>query len=346
MGKLSDLFLPAEVGTCLFCGERETVVRSKNTVDAGLGIFATDAGNMGGVCDVCSYALRHVWQRARGERIAAVSPRLVRTYALVPRLPEGRLAEDVSAYEFLVTFEGGLPYVELARSPQDLVRHLAAHYGVVTWAEALRSCYLGYSGSTDFSEVLTPWAWGKQVNRAVDSFGRGRRFANFATLLAEPTPDAGFYLGIKAAFEAILWKREVGLAPEGAPYTFMREPAVRYLAHQLRLVPSGESEDDPSMIEVCHGAMSPDELDVAVYLENLRENASRSSAARGPEGQGPEGGKFEADKPASEGSLGVLGDENVMDVSGTSSTDLIDEGFARPRQTLSPPGELKRERDG
>ena len=330
MVKLSDLFFPASAGTCLFCGERVEVVRPTSSLalagvrDAGV----CDAG----VCDVCSYALRHAWQREQGERIAALSPRLARTYVLLPRLREGRLAEDVSAYEFLASPEGGLPYAELARSPRDLVLHLARHYGVATWAETMRSCYLGYSGSSDFSEVVLPWAWGKQVG-----FGKLRGFVDFQTLLARPTPDAGFYLGVKAAFEAILWRREVG-PEEGAPYTYMREPAVRYLAHQLKTSSGEAPEDDASMIEVFHGAMSQGELDVVSYLENLEEGKVKEAEVQksGSRNQGSENRKLE-----DRGSENCEpGDDNVSpeNVPGAPEGE-VEDGFARPRSAISPPGE-------
>ena len=229
-----------------------------------------------GVCDVCSYALRHFWQRAQGERIAAVSPRLVRTYALVPRLPEGRLPEDVSAYEFLVDSQGALPYLEFGKSSDDLVSLLAERYGVRAWAETLRSCYLGYAGSADFSEVLMPWAWGKVVGGGQI---RACRFASFAALLADPTPDAGFYLGVKAAFEALLWKREVGPG-EGAPHTYLREPAMRYLGSSRRKV-GGKSGDGRDL--------SRSHVSGRARGRRLPRGSQEGQGGGGEEGQGSRG---------------------------------------------------------
>ena len=47
--------LPVASGTCVFCREADKII-SWLTSDGALG-----------VCDVCSYALRHAWQKQRGE---------------------------------------------------------------------------------------------------------------------------------------------------------------------------------------------------------------------------------------------------------------------------------------
>ena len=119
---------------------------------------------------------------------------------------------------------------------------------------------LGYDGHADFSEVVLCWAWGK-----VPGIGRRRQvFGTFADLFHDPTADAGFYLGVKAAFESLLWRVE---ATEGNRLcVVMREAALRYLECKLpgALGSDGEDDDgddgddeDPSMVEVYHAAASP-----------------------------------------------------------------------------------------
>ena len=286
-------------GTCIFCRETERVLTWSTCSDGGLG-----------VCDLCSYALRHAWQKQRGELVAAASPALVRTYALVPRLPAGRVEEDVSAYEFVVDSEGSLPYAEWLKSDEDLTRWLAT-LGVVTWPETVRPAYLGYAGSADFSETKLAWSWGKALG-----FKSGYKFASFAELLATPTPDAGFYLGIKAAFESLLWRREV--APEGNKLcVFMREPAMRYL-RSLEVSPNEET-DDEAMVEVCHQAMSADELEVAEILKEARGKRRDAEIA----------------KVAIEEAAAKSAGEKAED--SDSDDDEVASGFARTRGKIIPP---------
>ena len=118
-------------------------------------------------------------------------------------------------------------------TPQRICTWLKDTFGVVTWEPLLRQCYLGYAASGDFSEVLLAGAWGKDLRSGAPGTASRARFATFGELLARPTPDAGFYLGVKAAFEGLLWRREA-LPTEGALCTVMREPAMRYLGAQLR----------------------------------------------------------------------------------------------------------------
>ena len=282
-------FLPVALGTCAYCGCRDEVVRparcrlARETSDADGSNSASAfelAGEVG-TCDVCAYALGHAWKRARGERVAAVVPYLARTYVLLPRLRAGRSAQDVSAYEFLAGEGGGLPSIPFLRKkdPGALAGWLEEQYGVVTWSEVTKTCYLGYSGDAEFSEVVFARAWG----RTLDSRGASLALASFASLLSEPTPDAGFYLGVKAAFEGLLWRAEV--APEGnSPCVFMREPAVRYLRYQL----ADDAEraalcEDEAMVSACQSVMSPEELEVAACFVRAREAAddrSRAAVAR------------------------------------------------------------------
>jgi len=295
---------PTTQGTCIFCRETELVIPWQSS-DGGLG-----------VCDLCSYALRHTWRKLRGELVAAKTPTMVRTYALVPRLRSGRAEADVSGYEFIVDKEGRLPYAEWAKGDDELCAWLG-NLGVATWPETVRPCYLGYAGSADFAEARLVWAWGKRPHDVVPATA-WPKFASFAELLGTPTPDAGFYLGVKAAFEGLLWRREV--APEANKLcVFLREPAMRYLRS---LEPEAEI-DDEAMVEVCHSAMNEDELEVAELLEQARSEQrveeEREAAAQ-----------LEVEKKA----------EDKADGEEDSANDDVSEGFgfARVRSAIIPPG--------
>ena len=306
--------LPVASGTCVFCREADRII-SWLTSDGALG-----------VCDVCSYALRHAWQKQRGEALGASTPALVRTYVLVPRLKAGRAEEDISAYEFLVLEDGGLPYVEWSKRDEDLCLYFARKFKIMTWPETVRPCYLGYAGSTDFSVVKLAWAWGK-MPLGQGARPSGQRFAGFAELLALSTPDVGFHLGIKAAFESLLWRREV--APEGNKLcVFMREPAVRYL---LSLdIAAGSEPDDEAMVEVCHQAMSADELEVAEILEKARANK--------PDDAFPEETAKVASEKTIAGDSEADGDEGSDDDNGDGN-ETVDPGFARSRGKIIAPGD-------
>ena len=263
-----DLFSPARQGTCLCCQQTTPII--------------TPSASEVGVCDVCSYALRHAWQRAQGERIAALVPKVVRTYVLIPRLPRGRVETDLSAYEFLTDLEGNLPYLEWAvkEGSRTVPEWLETAFGITTWQATLRSCYLGYSGSADFAEVILAWAWGKSLvsrRSAQDRF----RFAKFTELLGAPTPDAGFYLGAKVAFEALLWRLE--MQPEANKLcVVMRELAMNYLRTQ-NLVPcsiSSDDEDLASMSDAFRASMTSDELTVAAFLIKASEEEARVQEAK------------------------------------------------------------------
>jgi hypothetical protein len=266
-------------GRCVFCEKDGDVVGVP-------GSMVCVAGSKGlphahGACDLCSYALRHAWQRAQGERVVAVSPHLVRTYALVPRLRKGRSASDVSGYEFLIDhldLDGRLPSADFL-PPGGLFPWLGKQYGVVTWEETTRRCYLGYDGRADFAEVVFAWAWGRDPRAAVKSI-----FQDFAYLLAEPSADAGFYLGVKAAFEALLWRQEVE-GDEAAPCVLVREPAMRYLGSQARRGggrDDGEG-DDSTMVEIYRSAMSPEEIKVVAFVLGAEERRREAAKAAAPD---------------------------------------------------------------
>jgi len=261
-----DLFAPARQGSCLYC--RQTTLT-----------IAPSASEVG-ICDVCSYALRHAWQRSQGERIAALVPKVARTYVLVPRLPKGRVETDLSAYEFLTDLDGNLPYMEWAakEGSRTVPEWLESAVGITTWQATLRSCYLGYSGSADFSEVVLAWAWGKSLVSRRSTQDRFR-FTKFALLLGVPTPDAGFYLGIKVAFEALLWRLE--MQPDANKMcVVMRELAMNYLRTK-NLVPcssSSDDEDPASMSDAFRASMTTDELTVASFLVKSVDEARRAKA--------------------------------------------------------------------
>lgn len=331
-------FAAAAPGTCAYCGDREVVVRpakcslGRETRDVEGSSSSHTFEHVGqlGVCDVCAYALGHAWKKVRGERVSEVSPYVARTYVLVPRLPEGKSEQDVSAYEFLVGEDGGLPSVEFlkCRDPKALSSWLVRQYGVATWVETVRRCYLGYSGSAEFSEVVLAWAWG----RPLLSMGHHvYKFASFGTLLARPTPDAGFYLGVKAAFEGLLWRSEA--VPEGNRLSVcLRESAMRYLRYHLAgdddrsaLLLSGEDE---SMVDLCRGVMTPEELEVAAVLDRSREVAqgrTRALAAKEEVRAEARGAAYEGDATTED-----VGGEDL----GGEDGGQVDEGFVRERRPL------------
>ena len=298
-----DLFCRPAKGTCVFClSEDERVVSpSLHRKSDPPGLVREP-----GVCDSCSYTLARFWRRARGERVEAVTPRVIRTYALVPRLKKGRAEEDLSGYDFLVDEDGRLPSLDGSAVDRDrLAGWLADAHGVVTWPATTRPCYLGYDASADMSEVVLVWAWGKIP------LERGQRFASLDDLLAEATPEAGFYLGVKQAFEAMLARRE--LSP-GDFHTclVLRQPAVRYLATRGYCPGGGEDvDDDADMLEIYRAAMSADELEVARLLAAA---AARAGAEEEPARAAP-----------------VKREEEV----GAVEEEEVAEGYARP---VRPPG--------
>src|ERR1700690_3276971 len=291
-------------GTCCFCGNDDMVIygaggqerRVREPVgvcDSLLAIAAPSSpavlglGEPVGFCDVCSYALRHAWQKAQGERIVAVSPPLVRTYVLVPRLKKNREPSDITGYDFLVGMDDRIPFFDHVK-PGELLARLSKGYGVATWEETTRKCYLGYDGRADFSEVVLAWSWGKEIRSP-----HKNTFSDFEHLLAVPSADAGFYLGVKAAFEALLWRAEV--EGDDGPLTLgpltlcvpLRESAMRYLAAQRGSETRGsetrgetgdDEEADYSMVEIYRSAMSPEEIRVVGLI--TRESSTQVTASR------------------------------------------------------------------
>ena len=300
-------------GVCFCCGDVTRVMAPSRRPVLSTSHYI-------GVCDPCAYVLGHAWRRELGQLVRATSPRVARTYVLVARLPLGKVETDIGAYELLVEADGGLPHHDSA-APRRLCAWLADAHGCVTWEPLFRQCYLGYAASGDFSEVLLARAWGRAPGDR-----RKMRFVPFGELLAKPTPDAGFYLGVKAAFEGLLWRVEAQtreVQPDDASlFTLMREPAMRYLEARLAEQPD---EVDASMLEMYRTAMTADELEVArVVGEAVKRPA--------------------APPPAAPQVLGKTGEE-ATDVPGlfdgteeeASPEDLEGEvaaGFARPRRPL------------
>ena len=287
------------LGRCLFCGgeDEQVVGPAQFSTMSDLGDVpdevktVIDSSRLG-VCDVCSYALRHAWQEAQGERIVAISPRLVRTYVLVPRLKKNRSSSDLSGYDFMVGVDGRfgsqtLPFFDHVKQG-ELPARLSKTYGVVTWQETTRKCYLGYDGHADFSEVVLAWSWGKETRSPYKN-----TFSDFEHLLASPSADSGFYLGVKAAFEALLWRAEV--QDEGnALCVYLRESAVRYLAAKDLTIagnPRDEEEVDDSMVEVYRCAMSPEETRVVELItqeSSTQESSTQESSTQESEVRGSE----------------------------------------------------------
>ena len=268
---LHSMFKVDVAGTCLFCGEANLKVVTSTLITYGVPPC--------GVCDLCSYALRHAWKRELGEVVGATSPKVVSTYVLVPRLPEGKNELDVAAYEFLVVApsvkdESGLrwrlPSCEFSDS-REVLKQLNERLGIVTWDVTLREIYLGYSGTGEFANVQLAWAWGALPGKKRHM--TGGVWKNFASLLSIPILEAGFYLGIKAAFEALLWQREVagavGTTEDPNPVAIvLGEGAVRCL----------DEAEDPKMVELFLPSLTPAESEVLRLVQESR--ASKAALAR------------------------------------------------------------------
>ena len=274
-----SVFSAAVKGTCLYCHAPETIIRAADCE-------SLPAEGLLGVCDVCSFALSHAWNRAMGRVSVATTPRFARTYVLVPRLPEGRPVEDISSYQCLAAPDGFLPWFDHGADARMVPELLEREYGCKTWVETLRRCYLGFASGGDFSEVLVAWAWGKSLGVKDVS----RSWKTFADLLAIPTPDAGFHLGICAGFESLLWRREV--QPEGNELcVYMPPRAMKYLRHQDLLEERAatvagdepgkdeDDEDDKATIEFYKSSMTSSELLVVSLLEEARRQRAEEAAA-------------------------------------------------------------------
>ena len=228
-----------------------------------------------GICDLCSYALRHVWKRELGEIIGAKTPRLVSNYVLVPRLPEGRSVLDIAAYKFLTVQHDDryvLPSFEFS-SGWQVAQRLESQYGVAAWESTLREIYLGYSATGEMANVLLAWAWGQRPE-GLRPEGKAHTWTTFAELLAKPTPEAGFYLGVKAAFEALLWQREkvAGAEPDDIePVSlFLSEPAVLCLS----------DHESPKMIELYRSILTPEEAEVVRVVQGDRRDRERLASEK------------------------------------------------------------------
>ena len=311
-------------GTCLYCGgERDDVIAPAGTVAATLQL---------GVCDVCSYALQHAWRRSRGEVAGAISPAPVNTYVLVPARAKARAEEDLSAYNFLVDAEGGLPKIPYSKVSM-VAADLAREHQIAAWTDTLRPCYLGYDSRGDFSEVLLVWAWGKIPASA------GQRFSSFETLLKAPGPDAGFYLGVKQAFEGLLARRESD--PDNTKVcVVLREPAMRYLRYQnygsALETGQGHEDEDEAMLELCRASMSSDELSVLALLEAADRDAAEVAGSQ----IRPDVAPHRRTRAAVKDDVDGVGDDDGEAVgeeeaaSEEEATEAVPDGFARPSRRL------------
>ena len=300
-------------GFCIYCGDSTRVMAPNSRP-----FLSVPAET--GVCDLCAYTLGHAWRRELGQLVRATSPRVTRTYFLVPRLSTGKGVTDLASYQFVVAPDDNLPYVDFPSLPKQAA-WLKERLGLVTWEPLFRSCYLGYAASGDFSEVVLARAWGKVPGTFIKA-----RFATFGELLEKPTPDAGFYLGVKAAFEGMLWRLEQA-SEEDALCTVMREPAMRYLKAQL--TDQLGDEEDLAMVEMFRTMMTANEIEVVRLVVETGKRPATSPRVK--EKKAPEKVDEKADEPVTD----VSGLEGGVEEEATADDALGDvpEGFARPVRT-------------
>ena len=266
MTSLAHSHFMVVTGRCLGCGEAgQKVVVSREPIVATLG-----------VCDLCSYAIRHAWKRELGEVVAATSPKTVATYILLARLPEGRSELDVSAYEFLVRSAPlygqdrvVLPSCEFMPFGR-LSKHMEGAWGVMVWEPVMREIYLGYSGTGEFSSVVLAGAWGAVPGQKII----GER-KTYAELLSQPTPDAGFHLGVKSAFESLLWSKET--AGEDAALDYRTSASIMLGEGAVRCL--GENED-LKMIEAFKSMLTPAEAEVVRLVKEWRREEKEALRER------------------------------------------------------------------
>jgi hypothetical protein len=286
------MFPAIHKGICLFCGKLDKVVRLANTPGMAQALTTAIASKLApadGICNDCSYSLRNVWMTERNELIRASSPRIVLTYLLVPSMLVEHSDVDIAAYEFLTDSTGNVPNIDFyddERKISKILPWLEKTYGIVTWPVKIKRCYLGFNPMGLFSEVLLVRAWGKSYKHVVETQQVG-----FLRLLNQVAPEAGFYLGVKSAFEALLWRREA--VPAGNELcVVMREAAMRYIAYKSQQ----EKVPDATSLDLCYGLMSPLEKEIARDVlidmakatvttvvpshEVIRPEAAREEAAR------------------------------------------------------------------
>jgi hypothetical protein len=325
-----SVFSEVVKGTCLFCRKTESIIHATDhdVLLYGLGAL--------GVCDVCSFALGHAWNRSMGRQIVPVTPRFARTYVLVPKLPEGRPAEDVSSYQFLVGSDGFLPWFERVNAEGMICSSLEREYGCKTWPETLKRCYLGFASGGDFSEVLVAWAWGKSLD--VKTAPRG--WKTFSELLATPTPEAGFHLGIASGFESLLWRKEA--QPDGNDLcVYLSARTLKYLRYQERQEKEDaqadvkvrddldDDDDDQLTIEFYKSSMSLAELSVVALLDDARRQRAEEAKRAEEEALAKAGSE---DGLSVDGrDVGEVGEDEEDDGARSTRAAIIPPGFARPR---------------
>jgi len=342
------MFPSIHKGICLFCGKPDKVIRLANTSGLAAALSTAIASKLApadGICNECSYSLRNIWMGERNELIRASSPRIELTYTLIPTLLAEHSDIDITSYEFSVDSTGNVPSTDFwddVRRDTKILEWLDKTYGIVTWKPMFRRCYLGFNPSGLFSEVLLVRAWGRSFKHPVEVSQ-----VPFMRLLNQVAPEAGFYLGVKSAFESLLWRRET--VPAGNELcVVMREAAMRYIAYR-----SGqEKAPDSTSVDFCYGMMSPLEKEMArdvlvdmakaataaqpkpelvVRPEAVREEAARvAAAARNIDfGEGADEDGAEVPDDEDENVIGGGGGGNIVDARSVAP------GFARkPRSPL------------
>lgn len=324
------MFAATHKGICLFCGKPEKVIRLANTPGLAQAMSTAIAAKLApadGICNECSYSLRNFWMVERNELIRASSPQIVLTYVLVPSLLSEHSDKDIAAYEFMVDNTGNVPSTDFwddAKRNTKILDWLEKVHGVVSWKSMLKRCYLGFNPSGLFSEVLLVRAWGRTFTHSVETTSVG-----FMRLLSQVVPEAGFYLGVKNAFEALLWQREA--VPAGNELcVVMREASMRYIRFKAGL----DKTSDPTSVDLCYGLMSPIEKETArKVLADIAKIAAAIEAAKGDLVK-PEAVRAEAAKVAAAArSFSDDSESGRDDLSGEDEVEGDDENAA-PREVV------------
>lgn len=327
------MFAAIHKGICLFCGKPEKVIRLANTPGLAQAMTTAIASKLApadGICNECSYSLRNFWMVERNELIRASSPQIVLTYVLVPSLLVEHSDKDITAYEFLVDNTGNVPSTDFwddAKRDAKILDWLEKVHGVVSWRSMLKRCYLGFNPSGLFSEVLLVRAWGHTFTHSAETTSVG-----FTRLLSQVVPEAGFYLGVKNAFEALLWQREA--VPAGNELCVaMREASMRYIRFKAGI----DKTTDPTSVDLCYGLMSPIEKEIArKVLADMAKVAAAAQAAKGdvvrPEAVRAEAAKVAAAARTFSEDSGVGED----DLSGGDDVDADDDENAALVEAVDP----------
>jgi hypothetical protein len=329
------MFPAIHKGICLFCGKPEKVIRLANTLGLANALSTAIAARLApadGICNECSYSLRNHWMAERSELIRAASPQIVLTYLLVPSILPEHSDKDITAYEFLIDSTGNVPSTDFwddAKRDPKILDWLEKVYGVVSWQPMLKRCYLGYNPSGQFSEVLLVRAWGRSYAHPVET-----KQSSFHRLLGQVVPEAGFYLGVMNAFEALLWRHEAVPAGNELCVT-MRESAMRYIRFQSHQ----DKPPDNTSVSLCHGLMSPLEKKIAgEVLGHMAKVADVPPASQGDVVK-PDAVRAEAARVAEAARAARFDEAQGEEAEGEGEEDLLDENRAPEGPDPSaPPG--------